>query len=189
METNGEEIHRLHKIVANRINRYLEENGISKYCMELSPECGGEHRLPLCVESKGQNPIKYCYADYIVTHDNKVKFVVEIEESDFKPIYILGKAIVTGYSEIHYAKTLKKNDELSKELILLQIIIDKTSEKGEKGLQWDSVKSRLKEATRKKQLGNLSRYELIHNKPPYFSSDKFIADLTALDLASDIKKS
>lgn len=174
MELNGEEIHCFHKIVANQIDRYLEKIGISLQSRERSPECGGEHRIPLYVQSKGQKPIEYCNADYIVTLDNEVKVVVEIEESDFKPIYLLGKAFVTGYSEIHIARNLGKNERVSKELVLLQIIIDETSENNEKRRQWDSVSSKLKEVTEKKHLGNISKYELIHENPPYFLTDEFL---------------
>ena len=86
--------HPLHKIVGECIDRYRFLN-----CRIIKDSaCGGQHNVPLfCSENKA-NKTEYCNVDLLILKDDKIRVIIEIEETDITPIKICGKFLTSALS-------------------------------------------------------------------------------------------
>lgn len=56
----------------------------------------GNQRIPLFCSDKRSLATKYCDVDLLVLHNNRIRLVVEIEESNVKPTQIAGKFLTSA---------------------------------------------------------------------------------------------
>jgi hypothetical protein len=57
----------------------------------FAPECGGSHRLPLFSRDQKGRAFHYCDVDGLILFENVVRVIIEIEDSQFRPINLIGK--------------------------------------------------------------------------------------------------
>lgn len=87
--------HPLHLCIGN----FLRNIVIPIDCkLLLAPECGGNHNLPLFCCPKRSNETEYCNVDMLLLKDNRVRLILEIEESGFLPTKICGKFLTSVLS-------------------------------------------------------------------------------------------
>ncbi|MDP2841810.1 MAG: hypothetical protein Q8O17_06030, partial [Candidatus Methanoperedens sp.] len=90
----------LHKKIGNIIQ-------VDKYpnCRVVkSSECGGTQYIPLFCSTLKGNDTEYCNVDLLILKNNKIKVIVEIEESNTTPTQICGKVLVSSLSSNHIHK-------------------------------------------------------------------------------------
>jgi len=93
--------HPLHKEVGKRISRSFGSNVLR------DPACSGSHRLPLfCNETKSRET-EFCNVDILILKDDKVKVIVEIEESDIKPTQVCGKFLTSALSQYYIYDSIR----------------------------------------------------------------------------------
>jgi len=94
--------HPLHKIVGECIGSHKLPN-----CEIIKdPACGGEQNVPLFCSEDKSNKTEYCNVDLLILRDDKIRVVIEIEETDIKPTQICGKFLTSALSRyfIHECK-------------------------------------------------------------------------------------
>ena len=62
----------------------------------LGKDCGGDQYIQLFCNSRAKMATRFCSVDAIVMKDGKVKTIIEIEESDIRPMALSGKVFVSS---------------------------------------------------------------------------------------------
>jgi len=133
--------HPFHKVIGDLIS------GINlpkeKYCVLQDSACGGEHTLPLFCSEERSYTTRYACVDLMILKEQKVKVIIEIEESNVKPVHIFGKFLASAMSEYYiYGKEKYGMDE---SVLFLQILdFSKQKMKSRKIAQW-KAKNEVKE--------------------------------------------
>jgi len=84
--------HPLHEIIGDCINA----NEFPGCKIVKSQDCGGHQDVPLfCSEVKSRKT-RYCLVDMLMMKDDKIRVIIEIEESDVKPTQICGKFLASA---------------------------------------------------------------------------------------------
>ena len=86
--------HPLHKIVGECIGSHKFRN--CKIIKDLA--CGGLQNVPLFCSEVKSNKTEYCNVDLLILKNNKVRVIIEIEETDITPIKICGKFLTSALS-------------------------------------------------------------------------------------------
>jgi len=81
-----QKVHPLHKEIADRLDNILPSNSLVK-----DEACGGDQRIPLFYDKEKSRATEYCNVDMLVLKENRVRAIIEIEESNVKPTQICGK--------------------------------------------------------------------------------------------------
>jgi len=73
----------------------------------LGKDCGGDQNIQLFCKDEAGYATRFCSVDAIVLKDGKVKVIIEIEESDIRPMALCGKAFVSALAPhfIHQGKS------------------------------------------------------------------------------------
>jgi hypothetical protein len=68
--------------------------------------CGGNQWIPLFLSDAKSRKTELCNVDLLVLKDNKIRLIVEIEESNVKPTQVCGKFLCSALSRyyIHEAE-------------------------------------------------------------------------------------
>jgi hypothetical protein len=83
--------HELHQVVG----KLISEAGLSGSVL-ADPACGGKHRLPLFCNTNRSWKTELCNVDMLILKSNRVKVIVEVEESNVKPVQICGKFLASA---------------------------------------------------------------------------------------------
>jgi hypothetical protein len=79
--------HPLHLAVADTINEQLSD----QYKLLRDPACGGNQLLPLFVGPKKGRATRMCCVDLLILDSDKIRGIIEVEESGFLPTKLCGK--------------------------------------------------------------------------------------------------
>lgn len=79
--------HPLHLAVAEELAQRLP----SSCTLLRDPACGGEQHLPLFIGAEKSRATRMCCVDLLILAEDKVRGIIEIEESGFLPTKICGK--------------------------------------------------------------------------------------------------
>jgi len=124
----------LHKIIADKIESFLPPHSLIR-----DEACGGRQRIPLFNTAQKSRKTEYCNVDLLVLKQNKIKMIVEIEESNVKPTQICGKFLTSALAN-YYIHTSEKNEPIGMDDSVTFIQIVATSklvkEKTSKPQQW-----------------------------------------------------
>lgn len=76
-----------------RIGEILEKTLGNKKGIVLLRDaaCGGNQHIPLFCTSARSRETEYCNVDLMILKNNKIKVILEIEESNVKPTQVCGK--------------------------------------------------------------------------------------------------
>jgi len=85
--------------------------------------CGGEQRIPLFYTTKKSRATEYCNVDLLILKNNKIKIIVEIEESNVKPTQICGKFLTSALAK-YYIHDSKNNEpiQMGNSVVFIQIV-------------------------------------------------------------------
>jgi len=130
--------HPFHKVIGDLINK-----DIFPGCKIIKdPACGGNQHIPLFCAKTRSRETEYCNIDLLITVNNKIKVIIEIEEANIKPTQICGKFLTSALSECFIHESENNNPvEMGGSVLFIQILdtsklkIDKTA----KIRQWQKI--------------------------------------------------
>ena len=102
------EDHPLHKLIGD-IVRGLDAPNTK---VILDKACGGEQKVQLfCTDAKSYKSC-LCHVDAAIPFNDQVKVIIEIEESDIRPVHLCGKVLVSALAThfIHRNKPYRMAD-------------------------------------------------------------------------------
>jgi len=159
--------HLLHKIIGECVNNKEFSN-----CKIIKdPACGGQHNVPLFCSKNKSNETEYCNVDLLIIKDNKIRVIIEIEETDVKPIQICGKFLTSALSS-YYIHESENNIPIGMGDSVLFIQILNTSqlkEESSKIKQWGNLEKSIKSIL---PVGKIGKYRLFYGSDSDFESRK-----------------
>ncbi|MBA7657812.1 hypothetical protein ES703_65755 [subsurface metagenome] len=166
---NGSVEHKLHEVVADCIRKC----GLSNCEILFDPACDGGQNIPLFKTEDKSRATRYSVVDILIIKNEKVKVIIEIEESDVTPIRICGKFLASALSKFYIHETKgNKKIKMDKSITFIQICSTKgLSDSSSKQEQWDNLEDSI--------TGNISttgkmkwKYRLIYGEAEDYKSYK-----------------
>jgi hypothetical protein len=116
------------------------ENSLPGNCILIKDlACGGNQRIPLFCASEKSRVTELCNVDLLVPKDDKIRMIIEIEESDVKPTQICGKFLTSALAKyyVHDSRG-NKRVEMDDEVTFIQIVdtSDLVKDRTSKFKQW-----------------------------------------------------
>jgi translation elongation factor EF-Ts len=125
--------------------------------------CGGTQRIPLFYVAEKSRKTEYCNVDLLVLKENKIKIIVEIEESNVKPTQICGKFLTSAFSK-YYIHNSANNAPIVMDSSVTFIQIVDTSKlvknRTSKFEQWKALEMSINN-TKPLNYSNISCYRLL----------------------------
>ncbi len=135
-------IHPLHKTIADKIG-----NALPPHSLIRDKACSGDQRIPLFNTIQKSRKTQYCNVDLLMLKNNKIKVIVEIEETNVKPTQICGKFLTSALAN-YYIHTSEKNEPIGMDDSVTFIQVVATSklvkEKTSKLQQWEVLEESIK---------------------------------------------
>ena len=144
---NAEEMHPLHFQVGELFNELLKDSLMTGYSLMLDEACGGAQRVPLFVSSEKSRKNEFCNVDFLVIHDGDIRAIVEIEESNVKPVHVFGKFLASAVSRFYIHDYLGGAMGYGEDVVFIQFVDTSKLKRGRssKVEQWrnicDSIRS------------------------------------------------
>ena len=89
--------HPLHKITGEVVN----PDAFSGFVVLKDPACGGEQNIPLFSSIDKSRKTKCCNVDLLILKFERIKVIIEIEETDIKPAQICGKFLTSAVANYY----------------------------------------------------------------------------------------
>jgi len=139
----SDSLHSVHEEIAEIFDAALPSN-----CSLIRDEaCGGKQHIPLFCTIKKSRATEYCNVDLLVLKENKIKIIVEIEESNVKPTQICGKFLTSALAS-YYIHDSTKNEPVGMDDYVTFVQIVDTSglvkEKTSKYKQWKALEGSIR---------------------------------------------
>jgi hypothetical protein len=141
-DERGNPMHELHKAIGVAI----AEDRLEGCTVIKDQACGGKQSIPLfCCDEKSRKT-EYCDVDLLIVKDNKVRVIVEIEESNVTPIQICGKLLASALSSHFIHEKWSTPVEMGDSVLFIQVLgtsrlkLDKTSKMG----QWTRIEKSIR---------------------------------------------
>jgi len=170
--------HPLHLAVAK-----LFENTLSPDCYLIKDEaCGGDQRIPLFASKEKSRKTWYCDVDLIVLKDDKIKIIVEIEESNLGPTQVCGKYLTSALTRFYIHES--NNNEpirMDDSVTFIQIMgckklkVDKTS----KFEQWENIEESINQILQVTD-SKITKYRLFYGNTSHFTNHEKCRELINL---------
>lgn len=157
--------HLLHKKIGNR----FQDNDFPNCKIVKSSECGREQKIPLFCSNITKKNTKYCEVDLLFIKNNKIKVILEIEESGITPIKIFGKFLTSALSSIYFYKN--SIHEMDNSVVFIQIVCTKLKDKHSKREQLTNIKNSIQNII-PVQGSKIERYKLFCGSNSDFDKDK-----------------
>lgn len=164
--------HPFHELIGKSINE-----DIFPGCKIIrDPACRGNQHIPLFCSENRSRVTEYCNVDLLITVDNKIKVIIEIEEANIKPTQICGKFLTSALSKyfIHASENNERID-MAKSVLFIQILdvsklkIDKTA----KTKQWQKLEKSIQNIIPVKDSA-IDRYRIFSGKCSDFDSKELL---------------
>ena len=114
----GRTPHSKHEAVANVIEAALP----SGFTLIKDEACGGKQRIPLFNSDTKSRKTEYCNVDLLVLKDDKIKMIIEIEESNVKPTQVCGKFLTSALAKYYIHNSQDKPIEMGEMVNFIQIV-------------------------------------------------------------------
>jgi hypothetical protein len=99
----GIPVHPLHRLIGEIIAAAPIPDGK----VILDAACGGKQNIQLFCADNATNRTRYCKVDAAVLKNNQVKVILEIEESDIRPVALCGKAFISALASYFIHRKVK----------------------------------------------------------------------------------
>lgn len=155
----GKKLSLIHKKIGD-----IFENSLPPHYKLIRDEaCGGKQRIPLFYIAEKSRKTEYCNVDLLVLKENKIKIIVEIEESNIKPTQICGKFLTSALSRYYIHNSISnKPVEMDGSVAFIQIVETSKLVKNRtaKPDQWKALEESINEIIPLKN-SNTSSYRLL----------------------------
>ncbi len=164
--------HPFHELIGKSIN----EDVFPGCKIIKDPACGGNQHIPLFCSEERSRVTEYCNVDLLITVDNKIKVIIEIEEANIKPTQICGKFLTSALSK-YFIHESENNERIgmADSVLFIQILdisklkIDKTA----KTKQWERLERSIQNIIPVKN-SSVNRYRIFSGKYPDFNSKELL---------------
>lgn len=157
--------HPLHKVIGECIN----SNEFPNCRIIKDSACGGQQNAPLFCSKDKSNETEYCNVDLLIIKDNKIRVIIEIEETDVKPIQICGKFLASALSS-YYIHDSENNIPIgmSDSALFIQILnTSQLKENTSKIKQWENLEESIKNIL---PIDKISKYKLLYGNVSGFKN-------------------
>jgi len=137
------------------------------------PSCDPEgQRISLYKQGIG-TPVRYSDVDILVAIDRKPRVIIEIEESNVKPIQIFGKFFASAFSDQYMGKGIGKAryHPIVGPVLFIQVLDSSKLKEGKskKPGQWENIEKQIQDCL-KKPFGIITEYEIFRGGGREFES-------------------
>lgn len=136
--------HPLHLIIGNLANEIVKSRGQYKVVRDSACIEKNGHNLPLFYKREKSAATNFTNVDILILDENKktIKVIIEIEESNVKPLHIFGKVFAAA-SCSHYFYG-KDEYEMDDKILFVQVLLSDLNSKSKKPEQWMYVENSIK---------------------------------------------
>jgi hypothetical protein len=134
---NGEKNkHPFHK----KIGDYLLKH-VQNVDFVIDPACGGQQNISLFLSEVKSYETEICNVDFMMIKDNKIKIIIEIEETNIKPTQILGKLMTSALAKYYiHGNYNNEKTPMADNVCFIQILDTKIlPDKSKKRDQWRNI--------------------------------------------------
>lgn len=131
-----QKVHPLHKEIADQLESIFPPHSLVK-----DEACGGDQHIPLFYDKEKSRVTEFCNVDMLVLKENRVRAIIEIEESNVKPTQICGKLLTSALAR-YYIHENKENEpfEMCDNVTFIQIVdSSKLKKNSAKPKQWKTL--------------------------------------------------
>lgn len=156
--------HPLHYKIGKRLEKEFRKNVI------LDSACANERRqrISIFIEKPKSFEVKICDVDILILKDEKIKIIIEIEESNIKPTQICGKFLTSALGKYFIHKKKDYNPIPYSESVLFMQILNNSKLKKDKTKKIEQGKKIEQEISRmissKGWKYPIKEYKLIYTK-------------------------
>ncbi len=154
-------------IIHKKIGRAFQEF-VSKYpnlTLLRDPACDGKQHIPLFYNPVKSKENEFCNVDMMILKHDKIRLIVEIEESNVKPTQVCGKFLTSALAKyfIHYVKN-NEPIEMDENVTFIQILDTSKLAKGKtkKIVQWKQLETSINNLLPLKN-SRITTYRLLTN--------------------------
>jgi len=133
--------------------------------------CGGDHTLPLFYSDVRSYATRYACVDLMIIKEGTVKVIMEIEESNVKPLHLFGKYLASAMAEYYIYGREKIG--MDKSVVFIQILdTSRQKRKSARNEQWENVKMSIQSIIPVKG-SSIKEYKIFYgNQTDFISGDK-----------------
>jgi len=133
--------HPFHRVIGDLISGMNLSK--DKYYVLKDSACGSEHTLPLFCSDERSYATRYACVDLVILKEQKVKVIMEIEESNVKPIHIFGKFLTSDMAKYYIYG--KEKYEMDESVLFLQILdFSKQKNVSIRKAQWNNIEESIR---------------------------------------------
>ena len=158
------EIHEMHLIIGKKLSENLKNSNIIIF---LDKACNKKSKtnLPLFCSSDKSNDTEYCNVDALIIKNNKIKIIIEIEESNIKPTQIFGKFMTSALSKVLINESIISEPiYIDDNAYFIQVLSSqKLKEKSKKKLQGINIEKSINDVLPIKG-SNIVNYKLMYSE-------------------------
>jgi hypothetical protein len=173
--------HHLHERIGKLLGDALKDSAQALKIIK-DPACCADsidkQHIPLFLSEDKSRATRFCCVDLLILQDDKIRIIVEIEESDIKPTQVCGKFIASALSNYYIHKKEGKPKEMAESVAFIQVLDssklkDRTAKLGQFRLLEESIQQVLPLKGRR-----FNRYKLFAGKSDdsFAEMIKFIKD-------------
>jgi hypothetical protein len=136
--------HPLHEAIGKLItNEFEKEQENTKVYADHSKKTDDKIQIPLFVSDRNSHDARYCCVDVLILRDNKIKVIVEIEESNIKPTHICGKYLTSALAKYFiHDKNAQTPIPMSENVTFIQVVdTKKLSSTSKKNIQFTRIEN------------------------------------------------
>jgi len=150
------------------------------------PACGGHHNVPLFCSKNKSNKTEYCDVDLLILKDDKIRVIIEIEETAARPTQVCGKFLTSALSS-YFIHESENNAPIgmSDTVTFIQILKAPQSKKSFIPIQWENLEESIKKRLPLKE-SRIQKYILLYGSVSDFEnrdSDKYVKLITCIEEA------
>lgn len=147
--------HPLHETVGN----LLKDDKFPGCKVLKDAACGGYQQISLFCKGEKKKKARYCKVDMAILKDRKIRVIIEIDESNFRPLHLCGKFFISALSDCY--KREKETAEMADDVLFIQVVNESKLEgdKKHKKTQMSNIKESIRESL-KSGYCKIKQYEL-----------------------------
>ena len=132
--------------------------------------CGGDHTLPLFCSDVRSYATRYACVDLMIVKNQKIKVIMEIEESNVKPLHLFGKYLASAMVKCYIYGREKIG--MDKSVVFVQILdTSKQKSKSVKIDQWENIEKSIRSIIPVKG-SSIKEYKIFYGNQSDFKSGK-----------------
>jgi len=175
-QNSADQRHPLHYVIGKHLEKELCSN-FSNIEVKRDPACGGNQLIPLFLEEDNTRENQLCQVDLMILKDNEIKAIIEIEESNIKPVQILGKLFASTLAKnyIHHSNKYQAI-KMADDVCFIQVLDTKILKEGsKKEAQWKKIEEKIQDILKKLNFP-VKTYKIFYGK--FDNIDDLLEDIT-----------